>query len=235
MGDFIDDVISATGVGALGLETDFAGEGPAKAARRAASAQALAGQEGIEATEAARARAQGFLTPFAGVGQRGIEESSFLADPQAQFDFLQNNPLFQLALENANRGTSQRAAASGRSSFGTTQQDFFNNALLSAQPLIAQQRQDIGNLLNVGTGVAGSQANIETGAGATTTGLITDIGAVRAGGIVGESNAEQQAFQNLINLAVTAGGAAAGVPPIPGGSSGIRPPGGQTNLFNPGF
>lgn len=209
MGKFVDDVVS---VGSFGLiDTDFAGEGPAKAARRAAGVQARAGAEGIAASEAAAERAQEFLTPFAAVGQRGIDESSFLANPQAQFDFLQSNPLFQLALENANRGTSQTAAASGRSSFGTTKQDFFNNALLSAQPLIAQQRQDIGNLLNLGTGVAGSQANIETGLGATTTGLITDIGAVRAGGIVGESNAEQQAFQNLINLVTTAGGVAAGI------------------------
>lgn len=229
MGKFVDDVVSVASIGLI--DTDFAGEDAAKAARRAAGAQITAGQEGIEATEAARGRAQGFLTPFQPLGQRGVEESSFLADPQAQFDFLQSNPLFQLALENANRGTSQRAAAGGRSSFGTTLEDFSKNVLLSAQPLIDRQRQDIGNLINVGTGIAGSQANIETGAGATTTGLITDIGAVRAGGIVGESNAEQQAFQNLINLGVTAGGVVAGGGF--GGGGGFRPPGGQTNLFNP--
>lgn len=206
MGGFVDDVVKVSTLGLV--DTDFAGEGAQEAAINAANIQAQAGTEGIAAAEAAAGRAQEFLSPFAGVGQRGIEESSFLANPQAQFDFLQNNPLFQLALENANRGTSQTAAAGGRSSFGTTQQDFFNNALLSAQPLIAQQRQDIGNLLNLGTGVAGSQANIETGLGATTTGLLTDIGATQAGGVVGASNAEQQAFQNLLNLGTTAGAAA---------------------------
>ena len=147
---------------------------------------------------------------MAAVGQQGIEQAGFLTDPQAQFDFLQSNPLFNLALDNANRATLQGAAAGGRLSAGDTLTDLSNNVLLSAQPLIGRQNQNINNLLNLSTGVAGSQANIETGLGATTGGLITDIGSVRSAGEIGAANALGAGARNLLNTAVSIGSAVAG-------------------------
>lgn len=184
-----------------------------RAARAAAETQATSGFEAIEAQEAAAGRAQGFFEPFAGIAERGVEESSFLADPQAQFDFLQNNPLFNLALENANQRTLQTASANKRLSFGDTLQQLSNNVLLSASPLIDRQRQDVGNLLNLGVGVAGSQANIETGLGANTSGLITDIGSATSAGQIARGGAKAQGFKNLIDIGGAVASAAAGVPP----------------------
>lgn len=167
------------------------GRGGERAAGQATAAQVAGGQRGIGAITGAGERAQGFLSPFGAVGQQGLEQASFLGDPQAQFDFLQNNPLFQLALENANQGTLAQAAAGGRLSAGDTLQRLSENVLLSASPLIDRQRQDILAQLGIGTGIAGQQSGIEERLGANVANLETGIGAVQAGGIVGAQNARQ--------------------------------------------
>jgi hypothetical protein len=173
-----------------GVASNRAADTAAGASADAAAAQAGSSKQARRIARRAKNKAQGFFEPFAGAAERGVAESDFLANPEAQFDFLQNNPLFNLALENANQQTNQSAASRGRLSAGDTLQQLSNNVLLSAQPLIDRQRQDVGNLLNLGTGVATSQANIETGQAAHIAGSTTDIGAANAAGIVGAANAE---------------------------------------------
>lgn len=180
-----------------GIASNRAAKQTAKAAEDSAAIQAESGEAAIIAQREAAERAQTFFDPFAGVAERGVGLSGFLADPQQQFDFLQNNPLFNLALENANRSTLQGAAAGGRLAAGDTLTDLSSNVLLQAQPLIDRQRQDIAGLLNLGVGVAGSQANIETGLGAGTSGLLTDIGSVQGAGIVGAGRANAAGTANV--------------------------------------
>jgi hypothetical protein len=170
----------------MGFVRDITGATAARgAARDATNAQVSAGREAIDAQERAAARGQEFLAPFAGSAERGVQASSFLANPQEQFEFLQSNPLFQLGLDNANQVTEANAASRGRLSAGDTLQQLYNNVLLQAQPLIDRQRQDISSLLNLGTGIATSQANIETGKAARVGDLTTNIGATQAAGIIG--------------------------------------------------
>lgn len=182
-----------------------AAEDAEEAALNAAEIQARAGGEAIAGSRAATERALGFFEPFAGAAQSGIDASSFLTDPQEQFDFLQNNPLFNLALENANQRTQQQASSQRRLSFGDTLQQLSNNVLLSASPLIDRQRQDVTNLLKFGGDVATSQANIATGQEARIGDITTDIGAARAAGLVSGANAQLAANQNLQSTALTAG------------------------------
>jgi len=185
---------------------DLFGGGQADAASQSADAQVQAGRDAIAATRAATIRGQEFLAPFGQVAQRGIDESSFLANPQAQFESLQNNPLFQLALDNANEQTNAKAASQGRLSSGDTLERLSNNVLLSAQPLIANQRQDINNLLNLGSGIARSQANTAIGQGSAVSGLLTDIGSARSAGIIGNQNARSTGADNIVSaLGVGAG------------------------------
>lgn len=183
--------------------------------RTAAEAATAAGQttlqgtrEGIAATERATEQGLGFLEPFSGLGQAGLEQASFLTDPQAQFEFLQSNPLFQSALENANRQTQNVAAARGRLSAGDTLQQLSENVLLSASPLIAGQKQSIGDLLNFGSGIAQSQANTAIGQGTNIANLITGGAQAQAAGQIGAANAQQQGLQNLLSLGGTVGAAA---------------------------
>jgi hypothetical protein len=197
-------VSDKTGGGSFFDPAGFAGGPGAKASIEAAETQAASAREAIIEQREAAERAQLFFEPFAGAAERGVEAAGFLADPQAQAQFLQDNPLFDLALENANRQTQQAAASRGRLSAGDTLQQLSDNVLLSAQPLIDRQRQDVGALLNLGTGIATSQANIETGKAAQVGGLLTDIGAAQAAGGVGAAQARAQGTQNILAAAGTA-------------------------------
>jgi len=202
---FVSDVVK---VGSFGLIDPMEGaDEAAAAAQRAADIQEAGIQSGIEETRAAREQGLGFLQPFQQAGQQGLEQAGFLTDPQAQFDFLQNNPLFQSALEGANTQTQNMAAARGRLSAGDTLQQLSQNVLLSASPLIQQQKQSIFDLINTGAGVAGNQANIATGTGADIANLTGSGAAARAAGTVGAANARAQGTQDITNLALTAGSA----------------------------
>ena len=131
------------------------------AAIQSAQTQADSGQAAIEEFRRASAEGQAIFDPFQQLGQQGLDQSQFLTDPNAQFDFLQNNPLFQMGLDNANTVTQQSAAARGRLSAGDTLQQLNNNALLTAQPLISNQQNSIQNLLNQGLQTATNQGNIK--------------------------------------------------------------------------
>ena len=191
---FVSDTFGAL-TGKAGAEASLAGS----------AAQGAAIERGIGVTEAGIERGLGFLEPFGTLGQQGIDQAGFLTDPQAQFQFLQDNPLFQLALDEANRGTQGMAAARGRLSAGDTLQQLSNNVLLSASPLIAGQKQSITDLLNMGTGVAGAQASTSIGGAQNISDLITTGGAVEAGGVVGAANARAAGTQNLLTSGLLAG------------------------------
>ncbi len=150
---------------------------------------AASGQAGELQSQAALEAAEKF-EPFRELGLSGIEQAGFLTDPQAQFDFLQSNPLFQSSLENANTQTQNLAAARGRLSAGDTLQQLSQNTLLSASPLIQSQKRSIADLLNIGSGTAAAQG-----------GLITDAAGAQAAGRVGAATAAQQGAAGLTGLA----------------------------------
>jgi len=159
------------------------------AAKDAAASQQAGITAGIAETRRAAEQGLEFLTPFQELGQTGVEQAGFLTDPQAQFNFLQENPLFKFALESANTQTSQLAAARGRLSAGDTLQQLSQNVLLAAQPLITQQKGSIVDLINLGSGTSRAQANVAIGQGSDITNLLTSGGDVAAAGIIGASNA----------------------------------------------
>lgn len=174
----------------------------AKEASEAAEAEQLdALGRSIAETRRATAEGQGFLSPFGDVGLQGVEQAGFLTDPQAQFDFLQNNPLFQLGLDNANTQTNQFAAARGRLSAGDTLQQLNNNALLTASPLIQSQKNSIGDLLNFGSGIATSQANTAIGQGSQIANAFENQGNVLAAGIQGRNQIQADTTANQNQLA----------------------------------
>lgn len=176
------------------------GSGAADAAEAGSQRQQASTREAIAATQAAAERGQEFLQPFSQIGQQGLDQAGFLTDPQQQFEFLQNNPLFSLALEQAQTGTQKLAAARGRLSAGDTFEQLSQNVLLSASPLIGEQKRSIAGLLDFGRGIAGQQANVEIGAGSQISPLLQDIGNIQAAGGIGVANARAAGTSNLINL-----------------------------------
>ena len=198
MSSFVNKI---TEIGTFGLVDDITGvDAQQEAARGSAQAQADAGQASIEELQRSKQEGLGFLQPFQQLGQQGLDQSNFLTDPNAQFDFLQNNPLFQIGLDNANRQTSQLAASRGRLSSGDTLQQLNQNALLTAAPLISDQKNSIQNLINQGLQTAQGQANTAIGTGTNIANTTTDIGAALAAGQVGAANANTAANNSLFQL-----------------------------------
>lgn len=191
-------VTAGVGLGVAGI--NYTSNKAASASRRAARTQAQAGREAIDFQEAQADRGLDILSQFDPLVDRGMAVSDFLADPDAQFQFLQDNPLFQMALDEANAGTRARQAASGKLYSGETGSELARNVFLSGIPLLDRQRQDVSNLVNTGVGLGTSKANILQGLSAGVSPIITDIGASNAAGIIGASNARQQGIQNLFGL-----------------------------------
>ncbi len=175
----------------MGFVRRITGKDQADAIEKGADLQFQAGEE-----------ASALLDPFQAIGQQGLDQAGFLTDPQAQFNFLQSNPLFQYGLDagqDALTGITQSAAARGRLSAGDTaanlQDQGFRNALLAAQPLISEQKASIGDLLNFGQSTALNQGNLRTGQAAA-----------QAGGLIGSANARGQGAQNILDLGFKAAG-----------------------------
>jgi hypothetical protein len=180
----------------MGFVRRLTGKDQAGAIKKGAELQFQAGEEASQ-----------LLDPFKAIGEQGLEQAGFLTDPQAQFDFLQSNPLFQAALsagQDSLTGIEQSAAARGRLSAGDTastlQEQGMRNTLLAAQPLIAEQKASIGDLLNFGQGTAINQGNLRTGQAAA-----------QSAGLIGAADARARGAQNIIDLgSKIAGNIAAG-------------------------
>lgn len=202
----------------MGFVRNLTGSNQAKAAKQAGEIQSEAATDAAGNVLAAGEQAGSLLDPFAAIGQTGVDQASFLTDPNAQFDFLQSNPLFQMGLDNANTQTNQFAAARGRLSAGDTLQQLNQNALLTASPLIQNQSQAIGNLLNIGQNTAGNQASILQNTAANQSNLLTGAAAAQAGGLVGAANAKAAGAANVLGVASQIGGmfAGGGTPAAPG-------------------
>jgi hypothetical protein len=140
--------------------------------------------------------AQGYLDPLAQVAERGVEASNYLANPQAQYDSLVNNPLYQAALDNANRQSSSMAAAGGRINTGDTLEQLSNNVLLSASPLIDRQRQDSAMLLDQANNYYNTMAGMQQDYGNTSTNLISNLGNNTASLIGNRGSAIAQTYTN---------------------------------------
>lgn len=191
------------GIVAATVVSVVSSERQASAAEDAAAAQQAGISEGIAETRRAAEQGLGFLEPFQALGQTGVEQAGFLTDPQQQFSFLQENPLFKFALESANTQTQNLAASRGRLSAGDTLQQLSQNVLLAAQPLITQQKGSIADLINLGSGTSRAAANVAIGQGSDVTNLLTSRGDVAAAGAIAEANARAAGLKQVGEAAGT--------------------------------
>lgn len=182
----------------------FTGSEDAKARRKAGQLQSEAAQQAItEQIIPAGERAIARFDPLAQVGQRGIDLSSFLADPKAQAELAFNNPLFNLSRQMMVEDINQSAASRGRLTAGDTLERLQQSGVVAAQPFIDRQRQDILNLLNIGQNAASAQAGYDVNTAAQIADLLTGGASAEAAGIVGAQNARTAGMGNLFDLATT--------------------------------
>tara|TARA_R110001606_G_scaffold396341_1_gene570285 strand:+ start:382 stop:1068 length:687 start_codon:yes stop_codon:yes gene_type:complete len=178
----------------------FTGSEDAKAAKGAGRVQEQASKDAAAGVRVAGDTALDRFSGLNEVGQQGIDLAGFLGDPNAQADFAQNNPLYQLGLDNLNQQTNKSAASRGRLTAGDTLTQLQNNSTRAAAPLIDRQRNDILNLLNIQQGVSGQQANIDLGVETDIANLLTGGAAAKAAGIVGAQNARSGAIGNVLDV-----------------------------------
>lgn len=203
---FFSKVASST-MGALGLDkaADFVGDkllggDAADAAKDAARTQAQATEKAIELQRESRDLAREDLSPFKTFGSDQINALTAILNPQGQLDYLQNNPLLQLGMDNLNTATMQSQAARGKLGSGSTLSALQNNAFLAGMPLLQNQQNQLFNAVNLGQASAAGQANTALQTGNALSALTQDRGNALASGIVGAQGAEQAGINNLLSL-----------------------------------
>jgi hypothetical protein len=216
----------------MGFVDNLSGKTAARAAVKGADIQAgaLEDSKGIlnDGTDLARTalsnsfgQTNGSLAGFAGLGDQALAQSNLLLDPNAQNEFIQNNPMYQQAIQNAIAQTQKGANASGSSGTGQFAVDLANATANTGLGFLQNQQNNINNALSTGFNATNAQndlllnegsslANLELGNATNMANLVQGIGAVQAGGITGAANARTAGASGLFNAAAQLGGAALG-------------------------
>ena len=210
--DFVKDGVDTITGGAEDLVKGVTGETAADAAKKGSAQQVAASERALELLRSD-------LQPFRDLGVSQIEGvQSLSSDPQAQIDFLQNNPLFQGLSDEATRQTNALAASQGKLAGGGTKAELQNQIMLQGNNLINQQLNRQLPLLNMGQNSAAQQ-------GAGSSQLITGIGNAQAAGTIGAGNAMAGGAGNILGAA--SGIAGLFMPPVGAASTlmaGMPPP-----------
>ena len=235
---FVEDAVK-TAVDPFGvIEGKVLGGDAAEAAERASRQQQAAATEAIGFQRESRDLARADLAPFLQFGTNIMPQAeSLLFDPAAQFQFLQDNPFFQQAVEEGRQDVLNLASSRGRTTAGDTREALINNAILSGLPILQGQQQNLLNALGIGQSSAAGQAATTMQAAPIIGDLITGRGAAKAAGTIGAENARTQGFQNLLNIGATAFGMPGGIPGLTSASSPGQQPNfmGGANLFGTQF
>jgi hypothetical protein len=220
--DFVGDTVDSV-TGSL-----FGGDDAADAAREAGDVQAQATikaaelqQEGLQDVlgfqREALATSRSDLQPFRAAGVNALQQvAPLINDPQAQADFVQDNPFFEALAQDAQRRIFNTGAASGRGFAGGTAQALNNSIMLLGNDLVDRQIGRQMGLVNTGQASAAGQANAaqnfgqQAGAATMSTNrtigdLMTQGANAQASGIVGAANAQQGALNTAINTGLGIG------------------------------
>lgn len=173
----------------------------AKAAKKASKAQAKAAADAIAFQRESRDLARADLQPFRDAGQAQLGGlSSLISDPNAQLNFVQNNPFFNALADDAQSRLFSNQAARGKVGSGGTAQALQNSLLLLGQDLLNNNINQRFNLATMGQNAAAGQGTATMQAGNTISDLFTQQGNAIAAGHVGAANANTQGIQSLMNL-----------------------------------
>ena len=191
------------------LADSFTGAGDRDAARRATRQQVRAERE-------AREQLVELNKPFVELGTGAIPQFQQFVDDPTGATFLENNPLFNAAVDNANRATMNVAAASGRTNSGGVVDELFKNYLAIGDSFVNSAFRRAAFPVQLGQNAANFQ-------GTNVANSITNEGAARAAGSIATQNARNQGLNNILSLGSALAG---GIGGFGGGGGGGITPGG---------
>ena len=183
----------------LGL--DLSGEGAAAAAREAAGLQLEGTKLGIEELRAGREQARQDLSPFRQAGQAQLAGlGDLISNPQAQLDFVQNNPFFSSLAQDSQNRLFANQAARGKVGSGGTAEALQNSLLRLGNDLVSQNINQRFNLATMGSNAAAGQATNALSTGRGISDLVTQGSNAQAAGVVGAADARTNARSQLLQL-----------------------------------
>ncbi len=173
--------------------------GDPSAPKDAAAQQREFSERAIAETREAREQARTDLKPFADAGREtipGLQE--LVTNPNAQLDYVQNNPFFKAMADDAQARIFNNQAARGKLGSGETAKALQNSMLLLGNDLVGQNIGQRQNLATLGANSAAGQASTTVNAGAGISNLLTGIGNANAAGIIGAQNQKAAGANNAI-------------------------------------
>ena len=187
---------------------DALGFGGSSSVKDSGQAQVAGVRDQINFLKGVEQRSTERLAPFVQLGLDNIEGFGSLLTPEGQMSFLEGNPMFQAAVNNAAQNTKNLAAAGGRAGSGGVVGELFNNYLAQGESFINNQFNRMLAPVQIGqSSAAGSAAN-SMNIGSQIGNAYSNIGDINAASILGQQNASAALGNNLLGIG---GGIASGI------------------------
>lgn len=194
------------GIGAavLGGAALYSAHENSKASKRAARTQSNATQQGIAEQKRQYNQTRKDLAPYRQAGNRAINSvSDLINNPEAQKNYVLNNPFYNALAGQAQDRIFNNAAAKGKLGSGGTAEALQNSLLLLGDNLLNQHITQNMNLANTGESAAAQTATAGQQVANNITDLTTSGAQARAAGTIGAANARTGALQNIVNTGTT--------------------------------
>lgn len=192
MGGFVSKVTDTLGI------TNYGDQ--AKATKKAGDQQLAATNAQIGYQKEADRLAAERLQPFVNLGTSNIQGLQGLLTPQGQMSYLQSNPMFQAAIQNAADQTKASAASTGKFNSGGLVNQLFQNYLGQGEQFIGNQFNRLTNTVGMGQASAAGQAANSLNAANNITGILGNQGDIRAAGTMAGQNIQNQALGGGLGL-----------------------------------
>ena len=185
----------------------------ANAAEKAAAIQAKSNSEAINAQKEALTQVRGDLQPFRDMGTQATPVlSSLVNDPQAQLNFIQNNPFYQSLAKDTQDRLFANQAARGKIGSGGTASALQNSLMLLGNDLLNQKITQNQNLVATGANAAAQTGTATQNSAQNIGGYLTDRGDALASGKMGAYNAQTGAINNALGGLTSLYGINKGIP-----------------------
>lgn len=171
-----------------------------KALGRAADAQLDATDRQISYLERADRQASQRLAPYENLGRRTINEYEMFLSPEGQYEYLQSNPIFHAAIDNANSQILTAAAPTGKTNSGGTVDQLFKNYLATGETFIGNQFNRLYNTVGLGESAAARTAANSLNSATNISGILGNQGDIASSAMINRANINNANRQNQFGM-----------------------------------